>query len=167
MVAGADLRIGDAEREAAAGDLREHFAQGRLTREEFTQRLDAVFAAKTRSQLSAITSDLPRAAQPSLPGPQPSGGPGGHSWTASTSGPGGERDGHGHGPGAGFIPVIIAALAVWLLIADLSLRSFPWPGKLAISLAILGLVRRLLRQLLRHRARGRRGPRQRGGYRRR
>jgi len=37
----------------AAARLREHYAQGRLTLEEFHQRLDAVFAATTQSQLSA------------------------------------------------------------------------------------------------------------------
>jgi len=37
----------------AAARLREHYAQGRLTLEEFHQRLDAVFAATTQSQFSA------------------------------------------------------------------------------------------------------------------
>ncbi|HUA30142.1 MAG TPA: DUF1707 domain-containing protein, partial [Streptosporangiaceae bacterium] len=41
MATGPDLRIGDAEREAAAASLREHYAQGRLTLEEFNERLDA------------------------------------------------------------------------------------------------------------------------------
>jgi len=53
------LRIGDREREATAAELREHFAHGRLTLEEFNQRLDAVFAAKTQRDLTRITSDLP------------------------------------------------------------------------------------------------------------
>ena len=53
------LRIGDAERDAVAAELREHYAHGRLTLEEFNQRLDAVFAAKTQRDLSRLTSDLP------------------------------------------------------------------------------------------------------------
>lgn len=53
------LRIGDRERDAVAAELREHFAHGRLTLEEFNQRLDAVFAAKTQRDLSRITADLP------------------------------------------------------------------------------------------------------------
>ncbi len=53
------LRIGDTERDAVAAELREHFAHGRLTLEEFNQRLDAVFAAKTQRDLSRLTSDLP------------------------------------------------------------------------------------------------------------
>ena len=41
------MRIGDAERDAAAADLGEHFTAGRLTLEELHERLEAVFAAKT------------------------------------------------------------------------------------------------------------------------
>jgi len=53
------LRIGDRERDATAAELREHFANGRLTLEEFNERLDAVFAARTERDLSRITADLP------------------------------------------------------------------------------------------------------------
>jgi hypothetical protein len=53
------LRIGDRERDAVAAELREHYAHGRLTLEEFNQRLDAVFAARTQGDLSRLTADLP------------------------------------------------------------------------------------------------------------
>lgn len=53
------LRIGDAERDAAATDLGEHYAAGRLTLDELNERLDAVFAARTFGQLSRIMADLP------------------------------------------------------------------------------------------------------------
>ena len=46
------LRIGDAERDAAATDLGEHYAAGRLTLEELHERLDAAFASKTLGQLT-------------------------------------------------------------------------------------------------------------------
>lgn len=151
MAAGPDLRIGDAEREAAADYLREHFADGRLTQEEFTERLDAVFAAKTQSQLGAITKDLPQpAAGPSAPLP-----------VAAAAGWDRERARQEYRsrprPRLGFVPVIIAALVSWLLIADLSLRAFPWPGKLAIFLAIFAAVRGFLRWIITGRARGPRG----------
>jgi hypothetical protein len=151
MVAGADLRIGDAERETAADHLREHFAQGRLTQEEFTERLDKVFAAKTQSQLGALISDLP----------QPATGPFAPLPVAAASESGRERDRQEYrsGPRArlGFLPVIIAAVTAWLLIADLSLRAFPWPGKFAIFLAIFAVVRGILRRIGLGRARGPRG----------
>ena len=54
------LRIGDAERDAAAADLGEHFAAGRLSLDELHERLDEVLSAKTRGQLSRTMADLPR-----------------------------------------------------------------------------------------------------------
>jgi ferric-dicitrate binding protein FerR (iron transport regulator) len=68
-----DLRIGDADREQAAGDLAEHYAQGRLTTEEHRERLDQIWAARTRRELGPIFADLPgrsfQAASPSGPRP--------------------------------------------------------------------------------------------------
>jgi hypothetical protein len=53
------LRIGDSERDAAAADLGEHFAAGRLTLNELHERLAAAFAAKTFGQLTQLMADLP------------------------------------------------------------------------------------------------------------
>jgi hypothetical protein len=53
------LRIGDAERDAAAADLGEHYAAGRLTLDELNERLDATFSAKTFGQLARLMADLP------------------------------------------------------------------------------------------------------------
>ena len=137
MATGPDLRIGDADREAAAASLREHYAQGRLTLDEFNQRLDAVFTATTQSQLNQITHDLPHA--PARSAPQP----------VSTAGSGWDRREHRHGgrPRLGMLPVIIALLGTWMLIIGLHLQAFLWPGKVAIFLAILTLARGLLRRV--------------------
>jgi Domain of unknown function (DUF1707) len=164
MATGPDLRIGHAEREAAAASLREHYAQGRLTLEEFNERIDATFKAVTQSQLNRITEDLPHAAAHPAP-------------TAAlpvTTVPGGGRDrarqhwsqGRRHRPGFAFYPLIIAAFGTWLLILELHLRTFPFPGKLAIFLAIFGVIRGVLRRVFGLRrgrvrgygGRGRRGP---------
>lgn len=59
MASGYDMRVGDAERDAAANELREHFASGRLTQDELNERLDQAFAAKTRGDLSGLFTDLP------------------------------------------------------------------------------------------------------------
>jgi hypothetical protein len=53
------MRVGDAERDAAAADLGEHYTAGRLTIDELHERLESVFAAKTFGQLARIMSDLP------------------------------------------------------------------------------------------------------------
>jgi hypothetical protein len=55
-----DLRIGDAERDAATAQLREHFAAGRLTFDELSERIDAALTAKTQRQIDSLLSDLPR-----------------------------------------------------------------------------------------------------------
>src|SRR5215470_15122806 len=59
MASGFEMRVGDAEREAAAAELREHYASGRLTLEELNERLDAAFDAKTRGDLNTVMRDLP------------------------------------------------------------------------------------------------------------
>ena len=53
------LRMSDAEREQAAGELAEHYAQGRLTAEEHSERLDQIWAARTYAELAPVFSDLP------------------------------------------------------------------------------------------------------------
>ena len=54
------LRIGDAEREEAARELGEHFALGRITAEEHSERLEQVWAARTKADLAPAFRDLPR-----------------------------------------------------------------------------------------------------------
>ena len=56
---GDQLRIGDAERERAAAELAEHYAAGRITTEEHSERLDRVWAARTERDLLPIFDDLP------------------------------------------------------------------------------------------------------------
>ena len=55
-----NLRIGDAERDAAMAQLREHFVAGRLTFDELTERIDAALTAKTQRQIDGLMADLPR-----------------------------------------------------------------------------------------------------------
>jgi hypothetical protein len=55
------VRIGDAERDRAVSDLGDHFAAGRLTREEFDARVDQAMAARFGSDLQPLFVDLPRA----------------------------------------------------------------------------------------------------------
>ncbi|MHA6762684.1 DUF1707 SHOCT-like domain-containing protein [Streptacidiphilus sp. PAMC 29251] len=55
----AELRASDADRERVAEALREAYAEGRLTAEEHSDRVDAVYAAKTLGELVPLTRDLP------------------------------------------------------------------------------------------------------------
>jgi Domain of unknown function (DUF1707) len=51
--------VTDADRDAAAAQLREHYAAGRLSLDEFQDRLDAVYRAQTARELGMVTSSLP------------------------------------------------------------------------------------------------------------
>ena len=53
------LRASDADRERTVQLLREHHAEGRLDMEEFHERLNAAYAAKTMGELNGLLSDLP------------------------------------------------------------------------------------------------------------
>jgi DNA-binding PadR family transcriptional regulator len=60
LAPGPDRRVGDADREAAAAALGEHFAQGRLTLEELIARLDAALTATMQSDIAETIRDLPQ-----------------------------------------------------------------------------------------------------------
>ncbi|WP_285781157.1 DUF1707 domain-containing protein [Microbispora sp. NBRC 16548] len=55
------LRIGDRERDEVTRLLHDAFAQGRITREELDERLDATLSARTAEDLRRVTADLPGA----------------------------------------------------------------------------------------------------------
>jgi hypothetical protein len=66
---GPEIRIADSEREAAVAALGDHYAAGRLTKEEFDERADAAWGARTRSGLWPLFRDLPTPAvhRPAVP----------------------------------------------------------------------------------------------------
>ncbi|MCX5412295.1 DUF1707 domain-containing protein [Streptomyces sp. NBC_00059] len=53
------MRASDAERERVAETLREAVAEGRLEMDEFEQRLDATYKARTHGELEPLVRDLP------------------------------------------------------------------------------------------------------------
>ena len=107
-----DLRIGDAERDAAMAQLREHFVAGRLTFDELTERIDAALVAKTQRQIDRLLADLPRpsrppriaSAEPELPLPAADAGR------------------------YLVFAMLLFALATWILIMAWMARHSPWPG---------------------------------------
>jgi hypothetical protein len=179
MAAESNVRVSDTEREAVAAQLREHYAQGRLSLDELNERLDRAFASRTRADLEAVTSDLPYAAPwRVLPSDQARwagygpGGSGSQGWNRRDwggpywTGPGqiGRGGGYGHGYGrrcssAGFIPVV---LALWICFAVLSVFAFgvgSGPSVVAILLAAVAALRWLFGLRRRGPVRGRRGRR--------
>ncbi len=144
------LRVGDAEREAVAAELREHYAQGRLTIDDFNHRLDAAFAARTRGDLDALTRDLPSTRPAGTPLPATSWRQHGHGSHGPHFGPPGAGFGYGERSRAriGRISALLGAMASILIVfVAMAGLSFPWPGKIGILFAIFALVRGLLRRV--------------------
>lgn len=61
------LRASDADRERVAEILRDALAEGRLVMEEFEERLEATYQARTYAELEPITADLPAVAAAPAP----------------------------------------------------------------------------------------------------
>jgi hypothetical protein len=59
-----DILASDAERAAGAAQLKRACVEGRLTLEEFGQRVSQAQRARTRGELHAVTRDLPPGAAP-------------------------------------------------------------------------------------------------------
>lgn len=66
----------DAEREPVIGRLRDSYAQGQLSFEEFNRRMNTALVTRSPSELERVTADLIQApGTPLVPGPPQSVGP--------------------------------------------------------------------------------------------
>ncbi|HYI57007.1 MAG TPA: DUF1707 domain-containing protein [Microlunatus sp.] len=68
-IAGGNLRASDTDRDKVANVLSTAYAEGRITREEHDERLDAVMRARTFDDLVPITNDLVPLAPTAPPAP--------------------------------------------------------------------------------------------------
>jgi hypothetical protein len=165
MASGSGIRVGDAEREAAANSLREHYAAGRLTMEEFQERLDAALTAKTDLDLAKLTEDLPSTNGYAAPWPpnasatgiQPGPGWQGTGWQGPGSqGSGWQGPGHSSGSGqAGprvrsrpfaSASVAVAAL-ILIMIFALSFSFGGLPKIIILVLGVFAVIRRVIRAI--------------------
>ncbi|GLF94425.1 DUF1707 SHOCT-like domain-containing protein [Streptomyces yaizuensis] len=65
------LRASDADRDRIADILRDALAEGRLDAEEHSERIDAVYRAKTMGELQPLVQDLPAVRPASAPSGRP------------------------------------------------------------------------------------------------
>lgn len=68
------LRVSDAERQAVADRLAQHYGEGRLDQVEFDERVGRAMSAKTRADLNGLFDDLP--GLDGMAGSGPAGAPG-------------------------------------------------------------------------------------------
>ena len=64
MRAHASMRASSADRERAVDVLKAGFAEGRLTQDEYNDRMGRAYAARTYGELATLTADLPAGASP-------------------------------------------------------------------------------------------------------
>jgi Flp pilus assembly protein TadB len=122
------LRIGDAEREDAARELGEHYAQGRLTTEEHAERFERIWAARTRGELGPVFADLP-----GRYGPHPPSSPSAARRATSWSG--------GMAPLRRGLPTPIAAVLVVVLAVFLVLTIVTHLPLILVGVLVVLLVR--------------------------
>jgi Domain of unknown function (DUF1707) len=149
MATRSDLRVSDADREATAASLREHFALGRLSHEEFEERLNAAFAAVTQRDLDAVTSDLPHVRTPVAPLPVAGFTTGSQSGGRSRAGSQGRASNARRGLSLAF--GLVSALVVLLVLtAPLWLNgfaSFGGVGRWGALTVVLVIIRSILRRI--------------------
>jgi len=171
MATGSNIRVGDAERDAVATQLREHYGDGRLTLDELNERLDQALRARTGADLNAVLRDLPSLGsswaaassgtarvtgrtgqgEQSRPNGQPQLGPsqwGGQGGQRNQSGPGGR--------GRSAMAVLIPALVgVWALLIVAGFLAFGPGGSRPLAIVLFFAAMALIRRIFGGRRRGR------------
>ena len=144
MATGFNVRVGDADREAVAAQLREHYADGRLTLDELNERLDQAFAAKTTADLNTVMRDLPYVSRPFT------GAPAGNAAWPSPVGPSGSGWDNGGGYRRGRPSAIFAPLLglVWICVIVGAVMLFGLGGSdrplgIVLLIAALAFLKRL------------------------
>jgi len=125
----ADLRVSDVERRAVQDRLQRAVGAGQLDLHEFDERLQTVWAARTRGELQQVTRDLPEPPPPPRPAPRHrvfSGTPGGTAMRVLAT---------------VWASVVAVNVVVWLLVSlGNGGPAYPWFVWLAPSGAVLAVL---------------------------
>lgn len=113
----ADLRVGDADRQAVVAELQRHYVEGRLSSEELGERVSQALQARTFSDFAPLLQDLPGLANDPDTELQPQSEPSHYEHT------------HWMTPPVGALLLLVGILAlVWLFMAPgFHMGFFPWP----------------------------------------
>jgi Domain of unknown function (DUF1707)/2TM domain len=101
------LRVGDTERGQVIDQLADHHAAGRLTLEEFEERMASAWTARTGADLEVLVRDLPAPPRPPQPPRRPAAAPR-----------------HGlDSPVRTYLAVMALLWLIWLVTG----ANYPWP----------------------------------------
>lgn len=158
MTSDAQIRAADEDRERIAAALGVHYTAGRLTLEEFQDRLDRAYAAKTLGELDGLMTDLPGSDLSPPPGPA-----GGEAPLPQRRVPGTVQvsDGRRAAVRQFWLAVTVTVLAIWLISGT---ASGPWFLWLAVPLAFIMLRWWIRGGQRRERDNGSPGPPRRGDF---
>jgi hypothetical protein len=138
------IRASDVDRDAVVATLRDAYSAGRLTLDEFDERMTAAYASKTWGDLRRLTIDLPSqpilgtdipgrrlpsAALPAFP-PRPASAP------APVTDPGQEPQPVQPQRRGGPIGIIVP-IAIWVLLVA---HGAVWPGVIFVIIAVFALT---------------------------
>jgi len=136
-----DIRVSDADRDAAIAELSEHFQAGRLTHEEFDERAGLALRARTGNDLNELFTDLPltgAAARPTAPqDPLPP-------WSPPIPPPRMERR-HPH-PAVAIVPLVIMGIVASNLVSASGSHHGGWVIPLIVVLILVRYISRRARR---------------------
>ena len=132
------IRASDADRDRVTARLQEHFAAGRLTRDELDERIAAVLHARTFGELRPPLADLPEP----VPAPRAAlAQQAGRPWPARR---------HHHGLAPLFLLLLVAAMVLspagWVALAFFKVVLIFWLVLMLAGVLVAGRIRRRLRR---------------------
>ncbi len=135
------IRASDADRDRITARLQEHFAEGRLTRDELDERVATVLHAKTFGELRGVLADLPEPAPAAQAAPARLAG---RSWPARR---------HPVRLAPLFLLLLLTAVLLppggWLVLALLKVVLIFWLLAMLAGVLVAGRIRRRIRQAAR------------------
>lgn len=134
MAADRPMRASDDDRDRVVEILREQVTQGRLTFEEFEERIGRAYTAKTWDDLRALTNDLP--VQMVFPGERAAQTP------ANTLGPRTRDLGRYQHRQAWLLPALLCGVVALIAVGAWSLSPFMLLGLVWIAFGSCGKQRR-------------------------
>ena len=130
------IRASDADRDRITARLQEHFAEGRLTRDELDERVAAALHAKTFGELRPVLADLPEP----VPAPRAA-PPAGRPWPARR---------HHVRLAPLFLLLLVTAVLLppggWLVLALLKVVLIFWLLAMLAGVLVAGRIRRRMRR---------------------